>query len=60
MNETTKAENRRLNGKLWAASVCPRKCELCYDDDHHWMFDAEQMGCRHCPAKREIRDDDEG
>jgi len=42
-----------------------RRCSLCEDLDHHWLMDADadlypegMMRCKHCPAMREITDDD--
>jgi hypothetical protein len=42
-----------------------RRCSICEGADHHWMPDCEEdtgepiMVCKHCPAQREVTDDDE-
>ena len=43
---------------------CP-ECSICEGQDHHWMphWDDSDglplMVCKHCPARREMSDDDE-
>jgi hypothetical protein len=42
-----------------------RRCSLCEGMDHHWMAHCDDgtpdpiMVCKHCPATREMTDDDE-
>ena len=44
--------------------VCSRHCGVCEGMDHHWMYDADDenpegvMVCKHCPAVREVADDE--
>lgn len=43
---------------------CP-ECSICEGQGHHWMPDWDErdglplMVCKHCPARREMRDEDE-
>lgn len=57
-------EVRTAEGALAALSPCIRHCTVCDGEDHHWMADCDDAGepvmvCKHCPAWREIRDDEE-
>ena len=46
------------------AKAC-RRCSECEGADHHWIPEVDDetgepvMACKHCPATREITDEDE-
>ncbi len=63
-NAQQEDEVRTAEGALLALSPCARHCDMCDGDDHHWMPDCDDEGeplmvCKHCPAWRATRDDDE-
>jgi hypothetical protein len=46
------------------SEVCAVHCGVCEGMDHHWMPECDDDGepvmvCKHCPAVREIDDDEE-
>jgi hypothetical protein len=50
---------------LFENPVCTHHCSVCEGQDHHWLPDCDDesgepiMICKHCEARREIRDDDD-
>lgn len=54
-------ETRSIEGAVAAQYPCTRHCVDCEGSDHHWMPECDGeplMVCKHCPAWREMRDDD--
>lgn len=56
-------ELRSAEGAILALSPCAKHCTVCDGNDHHWLIEFDDAGeplavCKHCPAWREIRDDD--
>jgi predicted peroxiredoxin len=54
---------RTVEGAIAASKTCEKHCVMCEGEDHHWMADCPEDGeplmvCKHCPAWREMRDDD--
>lgn len=46
--------------------ICARHCTACEGSDHHWDYFGDQdadgeplMGCKHCPALRQMTQDDD-
>lgn len=58
-------ENLRTpQGKSLALKPCTvGPCTVCEGEDHHWLPECDDLGpfyvCKHCPAWREMSDDDE-
>lgn len=57
-------EVRSIEGAVAAVYPCERHCSVCDGMDHHWMPDCDDAGeplmvCKHCPAWREMTDDDD-
>ena len=56
-------EVRTAEGTILAKTPCARHCTGCEGEDHHWMPECDGVGeplmvCKHCPAWREITDED--
>lgn len=57
-------ELRSAEGAIAAVFPCDRHCAVCEGHDHHWLPECDDLGepimvCKHCPAWREMSDDDE-
>ena len=56
-------EFRTAEGAIAASRPCEKHCTVCEGMDHHWMDECPDEGeplmvCKHCPAWREITDED--
>lgn len=63
-NARDEDEVRLYGGDKLARQPCHFHCTVCEGQDHHWLPDCDEAGeplmvCKHCPAWREMRDDDE-